>query len=146
MTRRIANDNYKKSGTSFQDLLTPAQIKDKLKDYVRTDIEDIPIHTHVRYFAVNPKTKQPQFRIGGTITKKFKDYVVLSNGQLTWSVQKKTSIFFKKMEYEEIKTEVEDDVLQKYQKKINDLKNENLELKNTLKELKVKVKNELNKK
>jgi PAS domain S-box-containing protein len=47
------------------------------------------------------KTNKKQFRLGGFLTKIEKDYIVLSNGSLSWSVQKKTSVFYQKMSLQE---------------------------------------------
>ena len=89
-------------------------------------------------FIVNEKTGEKQFRLGGFLTKidKQKGYVVLSNGNLSWSVQLKNSIFFKKMSFQELKQELIEDVSKLYSSEISKLKKENKKLKEALKEIK----------
>ena len=48
--------------------------------------------------------------------------LVLSNGKLSWSVQKKNSIFFKKMSYDELKEELIDKISSKFEKKLISLR------------------------
>ena len=61
--------------------------KKKLQNYVRVDdVEDIRINTHVRYVTL--KDGQQTFRLGGLVKKIHNKYVVLSNGTLSWSVQR----------------------------------------------------------
>ena len=78
--------------------------------------------------------------MGGFLTKIDKDYVVLSNGKLSWSVQKNNSIFFKKMSYNELKEELIEKISNKFEKKINTLEKENEALKTTLKDIKRTIK------
>jgi len=143
-TKRLTKDNTK-SQNSYQNNLSPKEIKEKLEEYKRVeDIKTISLNTHLRYFSINPKTGEKQFRLGGFLTKidATKGYVVLSNGQLSWSVQLANTIFFKKMTFQELKKELVEDIGKVYMDEINNLKNENKKLKDTLK----KVKKELEKK
>ncbi len=125
--KRLTKDtNYKKVGKSFQESLSPNEIKEKLQDYKRVDnIDDIQLNTHIRYFTNDKKTGKKHFRLGGFLTKIDKEYVVLSNGQLSWSVQNNTSIYF-------AKSSVND--------QIQSLMEENKRLKDTLKQVKNSVK------
>ncbi len=129
--KRLTKDtNYKKVGKSFQESLSPNEIKEKLQDYKRVDnIDDIQLNTHIRYFTNDKKTGKKHFRLGGFLTKIDKEYVVLSNGQLSWSVQKNTSIFFAK-----------NLINNQYDEKIQSLIEENKRLKDTLKQVKNSVK------
>jgi hypothetical protein len=142
VTKKISNDtNYKKTGRSYQDNLTAADIKKKLEDYkVINDINDVSLNSHIRYFIFDEKTGKKHFRLGGFLTKNEKDYIVLSNGQLSWSVQKKSATFFQKLTNQEIKQEVENKLLKKYEKTIIALNEENIKLKNTIKSIKKTVK------
>ncbi len=136
-TKRLTEDtNYKKEGKSIQQTLSPNEIKEKLQEY--TQIEDIgeaPLNSHIRYFTIDKNGKK-QFRLGGFLTKNENDYIVLSNGKLSWSVQKNNSIFFKKMSYDELKQELIEKISNKFEKKIITLEKENEALKTTLKDIK----------
>ena len=145
-TKRLSDNeyNFRKSSVNnktLQQSLSPDEIKEKLKEYAPLEeIDDAPINSHIRYFTVDKKTNKKQFRLGGFLTKKDKDYVVLSNGKLSWSVQKHNSIFFKKMSYDELKEELIDKISNKFEKKIMLLEKENEALKSTLKDIKKTVK------
>ena len=140
ITKRLANDTNKQDN-SYQSSLTKEQIIKKLDGYTRVEsnkLHKVPLNTHIRYFVVNPKTNDKQFRLGGFLTK-FGDnneYIVLSNGKFSWSVQLANTIFYKKMSKDEMKeqiaTEVEDDIRVKMEK----LMKENKKLKDTIKEIK----------
>ena len=137
-TKRLTKDKQK-SNNSYQDNLSPDEIKEKLEEYKRVDdINTVALNSHLRYFIINEKNGDKQFRLGGFLTKidKEKGYVVLSNGQLSWSVQMKNSIFFKKMTFQELKKELVEDVGKIYMDEIKKLKEENKKLKETLKEIK----------
>ena len=143
-TKRLTVDNQK-SKNSYQSNLSPKEIKEKLEEYKRVDdIRSVALNTHLRYFIVNDKTGEKQFRLGGFLTKidATKGYVVLTNGQLSWSVQIGNSIFFKKMTFQELKKELIEDIGKVYIQEINNLKEENKLLKETIK----KVKKEMTKK
>lgn len=141
-TKRLTSDTeYTKKGKSLQQSLSPNEIKEKLQEYVQLDnIDDVQLNSHIRYFTIDKKTGKKQFRLGGFLTKIDKDYVVLSNGRLSWSVQKNNSIFFKKMSYNELKEELIEKISNKFEKKIINLEKENETLKNTLKDIKRTIK------
>ena len=137
-TKRLTNDK-KKSNNSYQDNLSPEEIKEKLEEYKRVDdITTVSLNSHLRYFIIDEKTGDKQFRLGGFLTRidKEKGYVILSNGTLSWSVQLNKSIFFKKMTFQELKKELVEDVGKIYMDEIKKLKDENKNLKETLKEIK----------
>ncbi len=140
-TKRLSADTeYKKTGKSIQQSLSPDEIKEKLKEYIPLEtIDEAQLNSHIRYFSIDSKGKK-QFRLGGFLTKIDTDYVVLSNGKLSWSVQKKNSIFFKKMSYDELKEELIEKISNKFEKKIMSLEKENESLKTTLKDIKKTVK------
>ncbi len=140
-TKRLTSDTeYNKTGKSVQQSLSPNEIKEKLQEYIQIDdINDAPINSHIRYFTID-KSGKKQFRLGGFLTKIDNDYIVLSNGRLTWSVQKNNTIFFKKMSFNELKTELIDKISNKFEKKLITLEKENQILKNTLKDIKKTVK------
>ena len=137
-TKRL---NYKDGNKSYQDSLSPADIKKKLEEYKQVDnINDVNIGTHLRYFTFNPSTGQKQFRLGGFLSKLDKDYVVMNNGELSWSVQKDKTVFFKKLSFNDLKEEMIEKISKKYEKKITELTEENIKLKNTLKSIKKEIK------
>ena len=124
---------------SSKNKLSIEEIKEKLKEYTRIDdISKVNIGTHLRYFTIESNGNK-LFRLGGFLNKvNLKDgYVVLGNNKITWSVQIKTSIFYKKMNYRELKKKIEK-IKSKYLKKIQELEKENDNLKKVLKRLKRK--------
>ena len=140
-TKRLTKDN-KKTNNSYQNTLSPAEIKEKLEEYKKVeDITTVSLNAHLRYFVINEKTGEKQFRLGGFLTKidKEKGYVILSNGQVSWSVQINSAIFFKKMTFQELKEEIIEDVGKIYKDEITKLKDENKKLKKTLKEIKTQA-------
>lgn len=142
VTKRLTRDTtYNKTKKSYQDNLSPAEIKQKLEEYSQVDnIDDVPLNSHLRYFTINVKTGKKQFRLGGFLTKIDKDYVVLSNGTLSWSVQKKNNIFFRKMTFQELKEELTGKIKKSYENELKKLKEENKKLKSALKKVKNQVK------
>jgi len=140
-TKRLKND-VTKTNNSYQNSLSPAEIKEKLEEYKKIeDISTVSLNAHLRYFIIDEKTGEKQFRLGGFLTKidKDKGYIVLSNGQFSWSVQISSSIFFKKMTFQELKEEVIVDVGKVYKDEISKLKNENKTLKQALKDIKTQA-------
>ncbi len=70
-----------------------AKIAQKLENYVEVEnIDYVSSNTHIRYYVFDTRGDVPsyKFRLGGLLVMKHTDYVVLSNGNLTWSVPKKT--------------------------------------------------------
>jgi len=142
ITKRLSRDtNYKPSGSTYTQQLSDADIKKKLEDYTRVkkeDVPSIPLNTHIRYFSINPKTGEKQFRMGGMLTKHDPNnqYIVCSNGTLSWSVQIANSIFYKKMTNNEYKEHIQTEVQDSVQDQLEVLIKENRELKKVLKQIK----------
>jgi hypothetical protein len=142
ITKRLTNDkNYKPPETTYQSTLSKEEIAKKLEGYTRVEsnkLHNIKLNTHIRYFVINPKTGEKNFRLGGYLTKigDNNEYLVLSNGNFSWSVQFANTIFYKKMSNDEFKeqvvTEIEDDI----KKKMEYLMKENKELKKVIKKIK----------
>ena len=109
-TKRLTNDlAYQKPAATYQQTLTNQEIKEKLKEYKQvSDIKTVSIGTHIRYFLENSKTKKNDFRLGGTLNKIDPEgrFVILSNGQFTWSVQIPKATFYQKMVENEIREEL----------------------------------------
>jgi hypothetical protein len=142
ITKRLSRDtNYKPTGNTYTQQLSEADIKKKLEDYIRVkkeDVPSIPLNTHIRYFSINPKTGEKQFRMGGMLTKHDPNnqYIVCSNGTLSWSVQIANSIFYKKMSNNEYKEHIQTEVQDSVQDQLEVLIKENRELKKVLKQIK----------
>ena len=125
--------SYQRPDKTHQDMLSNQEIKEKLKDYKKvTDISKISIGTHLRYFIIDSKTKERKFRLGG-ILNKFGDngeYLILSNGKVTWSVQLASSIFYQKLSENELKEEMKNELKKEIKKEISE--RDNVEKENEL--------------
>jgi hypothetical protein len=148
ITKRISRkNNYNNNNKTFQETLSNEQIKKYLNDYKKVDdISKIGISTHLRYFTLDSKTNKQLFRLGGYLNK-FGDngeYIILSNGDLSWSVQIKNSTFYKKMTDQELKEELKQEILTETQETIinelDDLKKEYKNLEKKYKSLDKKYK------
>ena len=136
ITKRLSRDtSYTRPKKTYQEKLSPKEIKEKLLEYVQVDdITTVPLNTHIRYFTFNKKTGERLFRLGGFLTRKEPSdpYVILSNGTSSWSVQKGNSVFFKKMTIKDLRNEYEDEIKR--------LTKENKKLKETLSKVESKIK------
>jgi len=142
ITKRLSNDkNYKAPDKTYQSTLTKEDITKKLDGYIRVEaskLYKVPLNTHIRYFVVNPKTNEKQFRLGGFLTKlgDNNEYIILSNGNYSWSVQLSNTIFYKKMSNNELKEHIVTEIDDEIKNKMDKLVKENKELKNIIKEIK----------
>lgn len=138
ITKRLSRETTNKPiGDTYQSKLSDIDIAKKLENYSRvktSDIFKIPIGTHIRYFAINPKTGEKQFRLGGNLSRYGEngEYIVCSNGTYSWSVQLSNSIIYKKLSTSELKENIE----YESKKEMTDLIKENKELKKMIKEIK----------
>ena len=87
--KTLSYDNYIRPKVTHQDTI---QNKDDmlklLEDYERVeDIEEVPLGTHIRYVTLD-KNKKQVFRLGGNLIKIHERYLVLSNKNHKWSVQR----------------------------------------------------------
>jgi hypothetical protein len=142
ITKRLSRDTtYKTDQQSYQSTLSENDIAKKLADYVRvrsSEITSIPINTHIRYFTINPKNGEKQFRLGGSLTKIDEDskYLILSNGTFSWSVQLSNSIIYRKLSPNELKETIKSSAVDEVKKETAELIKENKELKKMIKEIK----------
>ena len=139
--KRLTRDD-EKSKNSIQKNLSPDEIREKLEEYKRVEnIETVALNAHLRYFTTD-KDGNNNFRLGGFLTKmdKEKGYLILSNGNVSWSVQMKDSIFFQKMNFKDLKEELIKSIHEEYEKEIKNLKKENKKLKDNILEIKNEVK------
>ncbi len=140
-TKRLTKDD-EKTKNSIQKNLSPDEIKEKLEEYKRVDdVSTVSLNAHLRYFTTD-KTGNKNFRLGGFLTKidREKGYMILSNGNVSWSVQIKDSIFFQKMTFKDLRDELSRNIEEGFKKEIKDLKKENKKLKDTIIEIKNQVK------
>ena len=145
-TKRLTKDD-EKTKNSIQKNLSPEEIKEKLEEYKRVEnVETLALNAHLRYFNTD-KNGNKNFRLGGFLTKidKDKGYMILSNGNVSWSVQIKDSIFFQKMNFKDLKEELTRNIEEGFKKEIKDLKKENKKLKDTIIEIKNEVKKKVSK-
>jgi hypothetical protein len=142
-TKRITkNDGYNRPEKTYQETLSNQDIKEKLKEYKKVnDIKTVSIGTHIRYFNIDPKTKEKIFRLGGILNKVDPEgkYVILSNGTIRWSVQISNAIFFQKMSEVEFKEELKKELKKEIMSEVQS-PNEDIELlKKEIKNLKTKI-------
>ena len=112
---------------TYQEQLTDEAIEKLLEDYVEVEVDkisQIPIKSHLRYYTLKEENGNIKklFRMGGQLVNKdhYENYLMLSNGKNSWSVQTNNAIFYKKMKIEEIK-EYYKDLLEEKDKKIKKL-------------------------
>lgn len=87
-TKRLAKTNYERPKTTYQDTLqTDDAMLEKLAGYEEVTMpEHIEYRSHTRYIMY--KDGKPKFCLGGLMMRVYPEYVVMSNGNLTWSVQR----------------------------------------------------------
>jgi hypothetical protein len=158
MLKKLGSDDattgYEKPYITMAEMLTDDQIKKMLEDYKRVKPIELVKGDHVRYFTVTDG-KSTSFKLGGSVLKTdgLPTFIVLTNGKLTWSVQCKNNILFKKISQTEtindLKTELIfkndkiEDInveLQDIQHKYNDLQKEMLKRDKQIKKLEMMVK------
>jgi len=87
-TRRITKSRYERPATTYQDTLqTDEAMMEKLAGYEEVDMpEHIDYRTHTRYITF--KDGKPKFCLGGLMMRVMPQYVIMSNGTVSWSVQR----------------------------------------------------------
>jgi hypothetical protein len=119
---KLSESKYDRPILTFTDKLSKKEIESLLLDYEQVDkLDNIPIGTHIRYFE--KKDGELKFRTGGILAIKtgLPEYCILKNGKLSWSVQTKTSIFFRRITIKEVKKEYETKLIQK-ENELNELR------------------------
>lgn len=121
-TISIVNDKkYIRPKHTLQDKITEDDINEALKDYIECDdISKVPLSSHLRYFITTTDKRgntERKFRFGGFLKNKDNcdKYVILTNNNISWSVQVDNTTFFKKMNMEEIKEEYNKILEEKHQ-------------------------------
>ena len=124
----------KKKDKTFQESLTDDDIHILLEYYEQiNNIHELKPGLLIRYYKISNENNKitKLFRIGGTIIKiDFdKQYIIVSNGKINWSVQIENSIFYRKITYDDLKKFYENELdnkdleIKKYKKYISNLKN-----------------------
>lgn len=127
---------YQRPNTTYQDRLTNQDIKELLKDYIIVEnIKDLPIGTHVRYYVYDSQTKNRKFRTGGNLIQidSLGRFVKLAAGPVKWSVQVVNTLFYKKLNSDEIKEEIKKEILSEINPNVNN------EYKQKIKTLNIKI-------
>jgi len=110
-TLRLSSYKGPRPEATYQSRMTEAEIEEKLRMYKKIDsleeLAKLPLNTHIRYFSVTKDAKgkkEKKFRLGGFLNNKdnYDKYVVLTNKNLSWSVDTKTSILYRKLRDDEI--------------------------------------------
>ena len=114
---------YERPIYTYTDLLTKKDIQNKLIDYVRikdiSEVNESLVGKHCRYFLVD--NGEYKFRTGGVVTVvNPPDYLIMSNHKITWSVQLKNCVLFKRLTTMDVKEEYEKVIIDK-DNKINEL-------------------------
>jgi hypothetical protein len=107
-TKKISETIYKRPLITYTDKLSKQQVKELLVDYEQIksldELQNITSGTHLRYFE--KKNNELKFRTGGILTVSgFPEYLILSSGHVSWSVQIKKCIFFKRITIKQVKAE-----------------------------------------
>ena len=139
MSTRLSSYKGARPTDTYQSKLTDADIEEKLKLYKKIDnveeITKLPLNTHIRYFSVTKDDKgkkTKKFRLGGFLNNKdnFDKYIILTNKNVSWSVDTKTSILYRKLKDEEIDKNIN---IEKQQTEV--FKDENSKLKENYEKL-----------
>tara|TARA_B100000575_G_C23143146_1_gene665923 strand:- start:8441 stop:8911 length:471 start_codon:yes stop_codon:yes gene_type:complete len=87
---RLVTNKYDRPKETYQDTLqNKKSMLEKLENYERVEnIEEVPIKTHIRYVTLHNETKKQIFRVGGILEAVHPKYILLSNGEFKWSVQR----------------------------------------------------------
>jgi len=114
-TLRLSSYKGPRPKDTYQSKMTEAEIEDKLKMYKKIDnveeITKLPLNTHFRYFSVTKDDKGKKikkFRLGGFLSNKdnYDKYVILTNKNISWSVDTQHSILYRKLRDDEIDTNI----------------------------------------
>jgi hypothetical protein len=143
--KKISDKKYTGPKKTFTEKLTKNEIKNLLDGYTETPFDKLHIGHNVRYFVNNVKSGNLDFRMGGFIIKIEEDFVIISNGTVNWSAQKKNTIYWEQIPLSIMKKMIEEECQEKIKKKeeeilhlhslVKQLKNKNSENKKIIKDL-----------
>ncbi len=106
ITKRISEVAYEGPQKTYTQSLTKEKIALMLSDYDEIEFDKLETGNNVRYWHFNEDKNMYEFKIGGLIIVKKDDHIVLSS-KITWSVQKKNNIFYRKMSSSQIAKMIE---------------------------------------
>jgi len=114
-------DNYVIPEIMPNDFINPLELKKRLKYYdIVYDAINLSSGTHIQYVELYEGNFR--YKSGGIIiTNKYPDYIVLSNGRSSWSVQLKNNIIFKQKSIQDIIT-IYENIIYKKNMTIDELK------------------------
>lgn len=99
------NDTYIRPNITYTDTLTKDEIIDLLTDFEKVNnINNVKLGTYISY--IDTKNNNYMYRFGGVMILNKEEYIVLSGGKTNFSVQKQDKIFFKRLNYRELKNEM----------------------------------------
>tara|TARA_B100001989_G_C24494261_1_gene441309 strand:+ start:442 stop:918 length:477 start_codon:yes stop_codon:yes gene_type:complete len=145
---RLVTHKYDRPEETYQDTLqNKTAMLEQLENYERIEnIEDIPLKTHIKYVTLHSETRKQVFRVGGTLERINPKYILLSNGEFKWSVQRYhycddasteepvfETVFWRLISKEErlnIKLEELQEENNALKEKLNEIIEENIKLKN----------------
>lgn len=134
-TKRLSKTTYERPETTFQDTLqTTEAMLEKLAGYEEVlNPSEIEYSTHTRYITF--KDGFAKFCLGGLLKRVMPEYVVFSNGTLSWSVQKeyfdeKTKVSLGKTRFFKLlnKDERNNLIIQEQESELEKLKQQNEQL------------------
>ena len=134
-TKRLSKTTYERPETTFQDTLqTTEAMLEKLAGYEEVlNPSEIEYSTHTRYITF--KDGYAKFCLGGLLKRVMPEYVVFSNGTLSWSVQKeyfdeKTKVSLGKTRFFKLlnKDERNNLIIQEQESELEKLKQQNEQL------------------
>jgi hypothetical protein len=134
-TKRLSKTTYDRPETTFQDTLqTTEAMLEKLAGYEEVlNPSEIEYSTHTRYITF--KDGFAKFCLGGLLKRVMPEYVVFSNGTLSWSVQKeyfdeKTKVSLGKTRFFKLlnKDERNNLIIQEQESELEKLKQQNEQL------------------
>jgi hypothetical protein len=108
ISSKISETKYVRPPLTYTDKLSKQQVKELLIDYEQIksldDLNKVVQGTHLRYFEY--KDNELKFRTGGILTiSGFPDYLIMSSGKVSWSVQINKCIFFKRITIKQVREE-----------------------------------------
>ncbi len=138
---KLSESLFERPLLTYQDMLTRKDIEGQLLDYEKvSNLEDVPVGTHIRYFE--SKDGELKYRVGGILTIKtgLPAYIILANGKVSWSVQVDPCIFFRRITIRETKLAYEK-IIESKDYELDELRNYIKELKKEIVQLKKNKKN-----
>lgn len=104
-------DDYVRPNITYTDTLSKDEIMELLQDFEKVDdIDNIKIGTYLSY--IDTTDNKISFRIGGIILQNKPEYLVLASGRANFSVQKPNKIFFKRLNYIELRKEMDKSIIE----------------------------------